>query len=70
MHNIDIYELFNYYTKNSLKTGDNLLYCNECQKQFDDEYGANIYSVPNYLIIFLYNERGAIYQINTKFLFF
>ena len=64
---IDLYECFESYINMELMTGDNQMYCNNCDCLFDSMYGAQLYSVPNYLIINLYRGRGAIYECKVNF---
>ena len=59
---IDLYECFEYNEKNDLKTGENQMYCNNCNKLCDATYSVNIYSFPNYLIINLNRGKTGNYE--------
>ena len=64
---IDLYECFDHYQLLLTMTGDNQLYCNNCNKSYDALYGTSLYSMPNYLIINLNRGKGAIYQCKVNF---
>ena len=64
---IDLYECFEQYQLILTMSGDNQLYCNNCNKSYDGLYGTTLYSMPNYLIINLNRGKGAIYQCKVNF---
>ena len=64
---VNIYECFDYNRKIDFMTGDNQMYCNICNKQYDSTYATCLYSGPNYLILHLNRGRGAIYDCNVIF---
>ena len=64
---VDLYECFEQYQLILTMSGDNQLYCNNCNKSFDGLYGSTLYSMPNYLIINLNRGKGGIYQCKVNF---
>ena len=48
-------------------TGDNQMYCNQCNKLCDSLYSTILYSGPNYLIINLNRGKGIQYKVKLKF---
>ena len=48
---VDLCECFEYNAKTDLMTGDNKMYCEQCNKLCDSLYSTILYSGPNYLII-------------------
>ena len=48
---INIYECFNYFENIELMNGDNQMFCNIYERCSDILYSANLYSMPNYLIL-------------------
>ena len=64
---IDLYECFEQHQLILTMSGDNQLYCNNCNKSYDGLYGTTLYSMPNYLIINLNRGKGAIYQCKVNF---
>ena len=64
---IDLYECFEYHRSKELMTGDNMMYCNICQRNCDSFYETSLYSTPKYLIINLNRGRGAAYECNVFF---
>ena len=64
---VDLYECFEYNRKIDLMTGDNQMYCNQCNKLCDASYTTIIHSCPNYLIINLNRGKGAVYECKVIF---
>ncbi len=64
---VDLYECFEYYNRKDLMTGDNQMYCNICNGENDFEYGSQLYSIPEYLIINFNRGRNAIYECKVNF---
>ena len=64
---VDLYECFEYNRKIDLMTGDNQMYCNQCNKLCDSLYSTILYSGPNYLIINLNRGKGAVYECKVNF---
>ena len=48
-------------------TGDNQMYCNICNNNFDSFYGTSIYVLSQYLIINLNRGKNALYQCKVNF---
>ena len=48
-------------------TGDNQMYCNNCNKLCNAFYSSIIYSGPSYLIINLNRGKGAVYECKVNF---
>ena len=64
---VDLYECFEYNRKIDFMTGDNQMYCNQCNKLCDASYTTIIHSCPNYLIINLNRGKGAVYECRVIF---
>ena len=64
---IDLYECFEHYQLPLVMSGDNQLYCNNCNGSYDGLYGTTLYSMPYYLIINLNRGKDAIYQCKVNF---
>ena len=64
---VDLYECFEYNRKIDSMTGDNQMYCNQCNKLCDSLYSTILYSGPNYLIINLNRGKGAVYECKVNF---
>ena len=64
---VDLYECFEYNGKIDLMTGENQMYCNQCNKLCNAYYSTILYSGPNYLIINLNRGKGAVYECNVIF---
>ena len=64
---IDIYECFEYYGKIDLMSGDNQMYCNQCNKLCNSYYSTILYSGSTYLIINLNRGKGAVYECKVIF---
>ena len=64
---IDIYECFEYYGKIDLMSGDNQMFCNQCNKLCNSYYSTSLYSGSNYLIINLNRGKGAVYECKVNF---
>ena len=64
---IDLYECFEYNAKIDIMTGDNQMYCNNCNKLCNAFYSSIIYSGPSYLIINLNRGKGAVYECKVIF---
>ena len=64
---IDIYECFEYYGKIDLMSGDNQMFCNQCNKLCNSYYSTSLYSGSNYLIINLNRGKGAVYECKVIF---
>ena len=64
---VDLYECFEYNAKTDLMTGDNQMYCNQCNKLCDAFYTTILYSSPIYLVINLNRGKGAVYECKVNF---
>ena len=64
---VNIYDCFDFYQKIDLMTGDNQMYCNICNNNFDSFYGTSIYVLSQYLIINLNRGKNASYQCKVNF---
>ena len=64
---IDLYECFEYNRKIDLMTGENQMYCNNCNKLCNAKYSTTLYSGPNYLIINLNRGKGGVYECKVNF---
>ena len=64
---VDLCECFEYNAKTDLMTGDNKMYCEQCNKLCDSLYSTILYSGPNYLIINLNRGKGAVYECRVDF---
>ena len=64
---INLLECFKYYKKQEMMTGENKMFCNECQTSSDAFYSSSLFSMPMYLIIILNRGRGNIYKCNVNF---
>ena len=64
---IDLYECFEYNRKLDNMSGDNQMYCNNCNKTCDSSYCSLIYSGSNYLIIYLNRGKAAVYECKVNF---
>ena len=64
---VDIYECFEYYEKVDLMTGDNQMFCNQCNKLCNSFYSTKLYSGPTYLILNLNRGKGAVYECKVNF---
>ena len=64
---VDLYECFEYNGKIDLMTGDNQMFCNQCNKLCNAYYSTILYSGSNYLIINLNRGKGAVYECNVIF---
>ena len=64
---IDLYECFEHYGKVDLMTGENQMFCNQCNKLNDSTYSTILYSGPTYLIINLNRGKGAVYECKVNF---
>ena len=64
---VDLYECFEYNGKIDLMTGENQMFCNQCNKLCNAYYSTILYSGSNYLIINLNRGKGAVYECNVIF---
>ena len=64
---VDLYECFEYYEKVDLMTGDNQMFCNQCNKLCNSYYSTKLYSGPTYLILNLNRGKGAVYECKVNF---
>ena len=64
---VNIYNCFEYYNKIDLMSGENKMYCNNCQKCWDSYYQNILYILPKYLIINLNRGKNAAYQCKVLF---
>ena len=64
---VNIYNCFEYYSKIDLMSGENQMYCNICQKNWDSHYQNILYVLPKYLIINLNRGKNAAYKCNVIF---
>ena len=64
---IDLYECFEYNSKIDSMTGENQMFCNNCNKLYDALYSTILYSGPYYLIINLNRGKGAVYECKVNF---
>ena len=64
---IDLYECFEYNQKSDLMSGDNQMFCNNCNKLCNSLYSTFLYSGPYYLIINLNRGKGAVYECKVCF---
>ena len=64
---VDIYECFEHNRKIELMSGDNQMFCNNCNKLLDAYYSSLLYSGPYYLIINLNRGKGAVYECKVNF---
>ena len=64
---IDIMDCFNYYQKIEIMSGENQMFCNICNNNFNAYYGTQLYILPQYLIINLNRGKNAIYQCKVIF---
>ena len=64
---VDLYECFEYNGKIDLMTGENQMFCNQCNKLCNAYYSTILYSGSNYLIINLNRGKGGVYECNVIF---
>ena len=64
---IDLYECFEHYESLLQMTGDNKIYCSECNSSFDAFYTTLLYTTPNYLILNLNRGKNAVYECKVNF---
>ena len=64
---IDIYECLEYNEKIEVMTGDNQMFCNNCNKLCNALYSSLLYSSPYYLIINLNRGKGGVYECKVNF---
>ena len=64
---IDLYECLEYNEKIEVMTGDNQMFCNNCNKLCNALYSSLLYSSPYYLIINLNRGKGAVYECKVNF---
>jgi ubiquitin C-terminal hydrolase len=64
---IDLYECFEHYESLLQMTGDNKIYCSECNSSFDAFYQTLLYTTPNYLILNLNRGKNAVYECKVNF---
>ena len=64
---VDLYECFEHYESLLQMTGDNKIYCNECNSSFDAFYQTLLYTTPNYLILNLNRGKNAVYECKVNF---
>jgi ubiquitin C-terminal hydrolase len=64
---IDIKDCFDYNNKLDYFTGDNAMYCNNCNMKFNSSYCTNIYSGPKILIIVLNRGKGKEFDVKLNF---
>ena len=64
---IDLYECFEHYQSTLQMTGDNKIYCSECNSSFDAFYQTLLYTTPNYLILNLNRGKNAVYECKVNF---
>ena len=64
---IDLYECFEYNQKVDVMSGDNQMFCNNCNKLCNSLYSTFLYSGPYYLIINLNRGKGAVYECKVCF---
>ena len=64
---VDLYECFEYNGQIDLMTGENQMFCNQCNKLCNAYYSTILYSGSNYLIINLNRGKGAVYECNVIF---
>ena len=64
---IDLYECFEHYESLLQMTGDNKIYCSECNSSFDALYTTLLYTTPNYLILNLNRGKNAVYECKVNF---
>ena len=64
---VDLYECFEHYQSTLQMTGDNKIYCSECNSSFDAFYQTLLYTTPNYLILNLNRGKNAVYECKVNF---
>ena len=64
---LNLYECFEEYQKGETLTGQNKIYCNNCNKQCEATTLDEIYKAPNILIIIINRGKGNVFKCDIDF---
>lgn len=64
---VTIYECFEQSSLPAIMTGDNMMFCNNCQQLTATSYTTKIYSAPKILILILNRGKGNEFKIKINF---
>ena len=64
---VNIFDCFEYQNKLDVFTGDNSIFCNNCQKLNDSYYCCLLLNLPKILIILLNRGKGIEFNIKLEF---
>ena len=67
INSVNLYDCFKYHQKVELFTGENIMYCNNCQGQFNSEYQTLLYSTPQIIVIILNRGQGIQFKVKCEF---
>ena len=67
---VDIYDCFEYCQNPEELTGQNAMYCDNCQSQFPAKFTTTLYNGPEVLIIVLNRGTGNQFKTKLKFNFY
>jgi ubiquitin carboxyl-terminal hydrolase 8 len=67
IYSINLDDCFQYNEKTEFFTGENAMYCSECDKVYNHNYSPKLYYGPEILIIILDRGRGMIYSVHLEF---
>ena len=64
---VTIYDCFEQFILPAIMTGDNMMFCNNCQQMSPTSYTTKIYSAPKILILILNRGKGNEFKIKINF---
>ena len=64
---VTIYDCFDQFVLPAIMTGDNMMFCNNCQQMSPTSYTTKIYSAPKILILILNRGKGNEFKIKINF---
>ena len=64
---VTLYECFEQYSEKLIMSGENAMYCSQCQQISPAYYTTKIYSSPNILILILNRGKGNEFKIKINF---
>ena len=67
INSVNLIDCFRYSQKIDEFSGENAMYCNNCQCQYNSKYQTTLYSGPGILIIILNRGQGIQFKVKCEF---
>ena len=67
INEVNIFDCFDYDTKENYMTGENQMFCNQCRSNSDCIMTTNLYTGPEVLILILNRGKGIEFDVKLNF---